>query len=291
MINRLQRASQRVAHRRRLADRPVFVIGMSHRTGSTLVQRLLCSADDCFIWGEGNGATSLIVESSGKLSDWTYQYGDTFEELKQWGTNAFLANITPRQNRIDSAHRQLLAGLYDRDPNENRMKRWGYKEVRHTHPETTELLRLFPQARIVVVGRQLSDVVASLLRWENDSTTDWHDEWTLAAVKTWVTNVADFAKTEDNRILPIRYEDLVERPEPTIARIEEHLDFRTGSVDRAILDTRVHRDGPTGRQTAKPAQQPASEALQLLLAEQQTAEAEAAYDVSWPSVGDPSRTS
>lgn len=37
-------------------DRPVFVLASAWRSGSTLVQRVLSSGPELFVWGESHGA-------------------------------------------------------------------------------------------------------------------------------------------------------------------------------------------------------------------------------------------
>ena len=263
-------------------DAPVIVLGLAHRTGSTLVQRLLCSVDGCFIWGEGHGAQSAILQSHETLKQWSERHGHSHREYQQWGVNSFVANISPKSHQVATAYKLLLRQLYQRDPDGIAMDRWGYKEVRQNREDADRLLQLFPNARIVVVGRQLEAIVQSLLRWEHDADTDWQPDWTLAAVRTWTSNAIGFANQTDSRILLLKYEDLVDVPELSIEAVERHLEFAPGSIDRSVLDVRVHRDGATGK-SDRP-EQPAmpSPTLQQLLDSNETKQAKRTYESRWP---------
>ncbi len=279
LLQRTQLAANRQFARRQLNQRPIFIAGASHRTGSTLVQRLLNSADDVFIWGENAGASTTLLASHKALVDWGHLHGSAHSEWQRWDTNAFVANLSPQQEQTDGAFRRLFYDLYGTAPNGVPTKRWGFKEVRHRRVDIERLFRLFPQAKVVVINRDLDDVVRSLLRWEADADNHWEHQWTLDALKLWRENTLELSAFNDHRLVSVRYEDLVESSERVLTDLEHRLGLAANAIDRTTLNVRIHSDGAQGRAQRTDAATPSSRNtdIEAFLAEPETIAAQAVY--------------
>lgn len=118
----------------------------------------------------------------------------------------------------------------------------GHVFVNHNHEHTRRILQLralFPDARIVILTRDGRAVAASLRH------ADWwpeapagSDPWELAATH-WVREVealeSGLAKVPSERVLQIRYEELVADPQDTLDRVGTFAGLTTGRTSRRAL--------------------------------------------------------
>lgn len=262
-------------------DRPIFLIGCCHRTGSTLLQRLVSSITDVFIWGENHGAGSTLLKSRQQLLSWSDRHAGARDDIRRHGTEAFMANATPERDRIDDAYRAYFRELYRLDVDGMPVERWGFKEVRHNAAELAELLQLFPAGRAIAINRDLGQVAESVLRWEFDPSIEWESAWTVETLNAWRDNTFDLPSLPSELLLRINYGDLVQNTEETLQRIEQFLDVPIGAIDRAVMQVRVHADGERGRSTLRPTFTTIPARVAKFLADEQTTAAMEAFDRYW----------
>ena len=185
-----------------LQARPVFVFGCSWRSGSTLLQRLISSTDELFVWGENDGfATRLMaLHADGSVGS---------PEL-----------------------RTFYRDYYGQETTALGRGRWGFKEVRHGRPEGEFLLELFPEARIVFLVRNPIDVAVSAAR------VAWEGSMPLDAVELWRRNVETMSDWDEERVLVVRYEDLIAEPARELGRVGEHIGIPGERFDALLFDHR-----------------------------------------------------
>ncbi|MBU6420116.1 MAG: sulfotransferase [Proteobacteria bacterium] len=153
---------------------PVFVFA-SHRSGSTLLERILNAHPNLVLWGEHAGILNNFVE----MLDTMARHGELSRPLPERGLGHFLRNKpmpdfapwrTPvsiegvRQMVREWMLRTFTIGLAPE-------QRWGIKEIRYGGPLITRsLLELFPAGQFVVLRRNLVDLCASniLAAWSLD---------------------------------------------------------------------------------------------------------------------------
>ncbi len=262
-------------------DNPVFIVGTCHRTGSTLLQRLVSTIPDCFIWGESHGAATTMLESRATLLDWSARHSGARHEIQQHGSLAFAANASPDEQRIDHAYRHFFRRLWRRDIDGRVVTYWGYKEVRHTATHVQQLLDLFPRSRVLALNRQLDQVVESLLRWEINGAVEWQPQWTMDALESWRINTVKMPTVRSDRLLLLTYDQLVNQPEQTLTTIESHLGVAAGAIDRSVLDVRIHRDGQQGRSAIRPVVGDIRPEVRQFMAAEETQAAVDAYRRLW----------
>ncbi len=220
---------------------PIFLLGCAWRCGSTLLQRYVNSTGEAFIWGENLGLATRIAQ----LFDFNREWDGLIKEQRRWtaehGHNAWIANLNPETPAAPAdIVRLLLTMYYEKPTREAGLSRWGFKEVRHDAADVRMLLTAFPEARVVFLVRHLTDVLASNLA------NHWIDTLGGAqgVAEQWVRSCRSISALHDPRVLTLRYEDLVGRPDETTARLSVHLDIPADKFSREVLETRVRGGGP-----------------------------------------------
>ena len=115
------------------AEAPVFVFSAGWRSGSTLLQRLLCSSQEIIVWGEAYARCGLIQKLSAAtqaLSS-TYPHADHFTDI---GTadlqDMWIANLFPPPADMKAAYRAAMDAFLSRPATRAGHSRFGLKEVR-----------------------------------------------------------------------------------------------------------------------------------------------------------------
>jgi hypothetical protein len=230
-------------------QRPIFVFSSGWRTGSTLVQRILCSHPEIHIWGENHGVVGILQQAHEEIAGLQHLAERHTAEFERHGTNGWLAMMNPPQSCFSDGLRALLE-MYLREPAlQLGAIRWGFKEVRHGSGTARFLHRLYPEARFLFLVRHPADCLASAratgtpflkkgLLADIGGATGFLEHWTQLA--------ASFLEPWDDAVgMRLKYEDLVTSPEETIQRVGGFLDADPDAFDLGVLE--VRRRGWLGR--------------------------------------------
>lgn len=229
-------------------ERPIFVFGASQRTGTTLLQRLINSHPDAFIWGEHGGSLKHLFQFQKDLATWQQSNGlAAAREVEQFGIDSFIANLSPDKSASDAACQTMLRALFSADPAGNAALRWGFKEVRYGADFAKFLLDLFPRARVIFLVRDPIDVARSLAAWEQDPTMAWKAEWTAEALGQWERNVNSFEAYDDERCMTLQFESLIGPAETSVGNICTFLDLAPVGISTDVLGRKIHAPGRSGR--------------------------------------------
>jgi ABC-type multidrug transport system fused ATPase/permease subunit len=246
-------------------DEPLFVFSAGWRSGSTLLQRLIVSADTYFLWGEPYHQCDLVRRLAESLlpfgNGWPppeYLHGtDATKDYRGEKLSAeWIANLYPSVSTLVDAHRQALR-TYLAPPAERPDIGWGMKEVRLAGEYGLYLRLLFPRARFIFLVRD----PRSAYRSYRERPT-WFERWPRSQVRTpyafgqlWRRLADSFLEyREPLDATLVRYEELVEGSE-AIERLEQVLG---APVDRSVL---VNRLGGTGGRNGS---EPSSLELRML---------------------------
>jgi len=139
-----------------MAD-PIFIFSSGQRCGSTLLQRLLNSHKDILIWGEQHGSIIPLYEMNNKLLKWESNHRSQRKIYLEKGYDNFTPNLVPSDCEIIDASRDYLLSLFAKSAKKLDKKIWGFKEVRYDYEISCFLLKLFPNAKIIWLTRNVVD--------------------------------------------------------------------------------------------------------------------------------------
>ncbi len=150
-------------------EEPVFVLASSWRSGSTLLQRLLCTDPSLLLWGEPFGRLALIPRIVSSLctisSDWPPAAFWASRNLSRVSlADNWIANLFPAGADFKAALRSFLSRWLADSARRQGYQRWGLKEVRFGVAEARLLSWLFPRAKIVVPIRHPYEAYRSASR-------------------------------------------------------------------------------------------------------------------------------
>lgn len=204
-------------------ERPVFIVG-SGRSGTTLMRRMLMSGGQVHIPPESYVLGSLCRRHV--VAKWL-----PWDEYVRWVLGRFQLHpgfahwhldLRPLASRLHSGSLQSVIGAVYREHMAVHAGRddlqWGDKT-----PMNTERLgwidRTFPDARYVEMVRDGADVVASAVQSGMESSVQ-------AAARRWVSAVEAVARLRQraqDRVITVRYEDLVADPDSELQRVSAFL--------------------------------------------------------------------
>jgi hypothetical protein len=224
-------------------EHPVFLFSAGWRSGSTLMQRLLISSNEIFIWGEPLGDAALIPKLGSVVSsvnsNWPPDnYFDEDPDLdsvsKKW-----IANLTPPISYLKSSHRLILQKWLG-EPCKERygLDRWGLKEVRLTIDHAKYLKWLFPNSRFIFIYRNPFDAYSS---WKGNL---WGDSWpgyfsrsVVAFMRHWRILLDGFIEgyKEVDGLL-IKFEDLVSN-KINLELVADHI--KVNNINASVLNKKI----------------------------------------------------
>ena len=213
-------------------DAPVFVFSAGWRSGSTLVQRLLCSSKEIMVWGESGGALNDFADAFIRYQQMLGPGGQRFKhgyggngsgQFRAFINNSsdggeWIACMNPDVGHIQQAIKGTVDTIYADPAVANGYSRWGVKEVL-ADAQTAEFLKLlYPNARFVFLVRHPFDCVGSIKQRKWMDLPPGHDPINFFGT-IWRNLANDFRACEFG--LKIRYEDLIRDP----AVIQQILDY------------------------------------------------------------------
>lgn len=150
-------------------DRPVFLLAVSWRTGSTLLQRVLMTDPALLVWGEPWGRMAVLPRLAEAVvalrEDWPpSKYMIT--EVEADPTQTFLAaDLYPPGQDFRAGLRDMLGRWLAVPARERGYSRWGFKEVRLGAAEACLLRWLYPRARFLALLRNPLAAYRSCKNW------------------------------------------------------------------------------------------------------------------------------
>jgi hypothetical protein len=222
---------------------PLIITSPALRSGTTLLQRLLCSADNALVYGE---TCALDLEFFAKVyasKALMYQanrarFRQTRAQVAAGETNAWILDLMPDlDGYLQALGRACAAGLaYCRDEAvRSGRPLWGVK-CPAWPPEVLQLLRtLLPRSRWLYIHRDVLDCLRSaraqqMVRSEQD---------VAALCRGWVASLTYvLGLGPDPQFLLLRYEELVAQPAANLERIATFSGAR--GIDPRVLDHRIN---------------------------------------------------
>ncbi len=218
-----------------------MIFGAGQRCGSTLVQRLISSHPDAFIWGEQHGWLARVLDAVEGLIGHSVVHGEAGRtEFAVYGYQGFLANLMPEPDRMREASTEFITRLFHAPD----ARVWGFKEVRFDREFAERLQRYLPELRVIFIVRDPRDVLSSLDEWESRG---W---WTRADTELsfghWKRIAASFLESGSVPVLPVRYEDFIADREAAVRGVGEFAGLDPAGFDMTVFDHKVHNLGLHG---------------------------------------------
>jgi Sulfotransferase family len=152
--------------RERDTEAPIFLLSTGHRTGSTLLQRILVTDPRVLLWGEPLGDMALVCRIAEMMSSficpWNVEHWKDHNPTSSSIATSWISDLYPPGENFQLA----LRGLFDRWLGEPARQlgfaRWGLKEVRLGAAEASLLHWLYPRAKFLILSRHPYDCYRSL---------------------------------------------------------------------------------------------------------------------------------
>lgn len=222
---------------------PVLVTSPTVRSGTTLLQRLLCSSPDALVFGEEIGKDldlQLQIFSSRKLvyAHSRQRFASGLERVLAGDSGDWILDLMPDvDGYLDALHRGAFAGLdYCRQRAEQAGRPvWGFKYPGWPPHLTRQLFEHLPGTRVVFLVRDLADTARSAKAW--GAIADVHDLQALCA--QWAQGVAFMQQWQhDHPVLVLSFEALLAEPAAELARLQDFLGV--SGIDARVLDQRIN---------------------------------------------------
>jgi len=199
-----------------LAAAPVIVTSPTARCGTTLVQRLISSSDNAFVYGEDVGnqmriLTSLFSAQIVAAERTAADVDATFWRAIDGTLDEWRPGLAPPVNVTLSAwtdiYYQLPLGLAKFGRSIGRPI-WGFKWPAYPSEVLKTFLALMPKAKIVYVVRNLEDTLKSAKARRFVTT----EEQVLAFCQAWTSNLQGVADLKQrDQVMILHYEALLEQ--------------------------------------------------------------------------------
>lgn len=223
---------------------PIFIVGCP-RSGTTLVRSILAAHSRIIIAPESHFLNYWVKQYAHLKLDQTHDF-DTFwadfSRSQRFGyfdldgpalKAAIQAEAQQRQAAI--SFKLIFHGLLDAYAQKMQKPRWGEKTPAH-YESLDLLLDWFPDARIIWIIRDPRATVASLMK------VDWASRYAHANAYYWRSAAQQYPQWEkDKRVYLLRYEDLVQEPESSVAAL---CDFIGEAPEAAMIQNRSAKNVP-----------------------------------------------
>jgi len=223
---------------------PVLLTSPTVRSGTTLLQRLLCSAGNTLVYGEEVGKDLDLQLQVLAAREHVYErqraaFADRLARVLASSQHDWLVDLMPDIDGYLASLRQgALAGLANCRDHAAGLGRpvWGFKYPGWP-PQLMQLLqRALPRTRTVYVIRDLGDTLRSAKTWlglasEADAEAfcaQWLDH--IVFMREWA---------REQPVLVIRHEALLADPEAKVAALRDFLPI--GDMDTGLLARRINR--------------------------------------------------
>lgn len=234
----------------RSEEAPIFILSAGWRSGSTLVQRLMMTAEDTMTWGEpwhhGNIIDGLMDQLRAITNDWPPAEWIIGEDVATLD-NQWVANLFPPIKALVDAHYAYFHALFAKPAQALGKFRWGIKEVRFGSDHAAYLRWLYPKAKIILLYRNPYDAYASYRQVIDHAYLTWPNEPILtpgAYAALWTRLVKDYhAHAEGLGAFLLKYEDI--KTPATQAALGRYLDAHLAPAE----DLKVIRGTHAGKKS------------------------------------------
>lgn len=202
----------------------LIISSATHRSGSTLLQRIFNARKKTLIWGENGGCLTPFSKMHENAIYYAHQSKPYRDAYFQGGEdpNNWIAFMTPQAAEVERAviqsvkafHHQMYEDQYR--PEHDII---GYKEVRYGKAELDLLRKCYPDCTVMLLVRHPVDVWRSAS--QNAKINRYGSVYQFANL--WNRRVADYWQLakDDPYMHFVKYEDIISRDQQTMRRIRQ----------------------------------------------------------------------
>jgi len=225
---------------------PVLLTSPTVRSGTTLLQRLLCSSANAIVYGEEVGKDlelQLQILSSRQLiyRQARQHLAHRLDGVLAGDRNQWIVDLMPDMGGyLDALRDGALAGLAHCRAHALSVGRpvWGFKYPGWSPPLLRMLIGQAPATRVVYVIRDPADTARSAKAWHNFRS----EQDTESLCAQWLAHVQFMRQfAQSHPVLVLRHEALVADPGESLARLAAFLDVQ--GMDTGLLAYRINNAG------------------------------------------------
>lgn len=222
---------------------PILIASPVRRSGTTLLQRLLCSADNALIYGE-SCANELHILHNLMLSRQLYFNAskdfrdEQLQRVLAGDVNDWIADLMPDITSYLQALKERYLSIfkyYQSFAAEKGRPIWGMKMAEWMAPQLQQAFELFPKAKLLYIHRPLTGCVRSAKRVNMIT----HGQELQRFCQTWQQNLT-FVQQQlpANQVLFVDYDALVKNAPPIIEAIEAFTGAQ--NIQVSVMEHRIN---------------------------------------------------
>ena len=233
----------------------IVISAVTHRTGSTLLQRIFCARPATIIWGEHAGVLGRFLDLRHQLR--RFGEGGVRQRMRYFGgdedPNQWIATMAPDPEEVDQAvtasTKALLDTLYM--PARATHDTVGFKEVRYGAQELALLRSCYRNMQLVLLVREPVSTWKSITGFGAESFGDPRYQTPTAFATAWRQAALEYIRwsQEDPRSTLIAYDALAARDASTIDAVRRLARLSA----KELLSVVDHRIRSGRRETPEPA--------------------------------------
>ena len=225
---------------------PLLLASPTTRSGTTFLQRLLCSAPNTLIYGEYCAhelfmAVQLFLLKQTQLSMGQQYRKEQLDQVLSGAVDSWIPDLMPEPTEwLETIRRgSFLQFQYLKDYAIQQSRPiWGMKMAAWNPHSLHQIMGLFPDIRLVYLTRNAEDCLRSAKAIEMVHSEQDEQQF----LQTWAYNHATTRQLiPSDKVLYIDYETLVSKPLATIQQLEEFSGAR--GIDPMVMKKKINNDG------------------------------------------------
>jgi hypothetical protein len=226
---------------------PLVITAPTIRSGTTLLQRLLCSSSRALIYGElcGQDLEFFLNFYAFKSQQYNCRQEEVSSSLRKvlaGDVNDWIPTLMPEiPDYLRAIGRAAFSGIsYCRDHAIGLGRPvWGFKHPAW-NPATVRLMRaLMPRSRFIFIHRELGDCLKSAKAQAVTYGATYSTAEVEEFCRSWSENSEYmFSLDSEPTVLSLQYEDLVREPRKTLARLAEFTGVQ--DMDPNVLNNKIN---------------------------------------------------